>query len=71
MELDQSRGDALHRSGLAKVANFLLGDIDKDTVDFQPNYERVRTRVQVLPARRTSSWRGRNRGRHGDQYPAT
>src|SRR5690348_17952267 len=24
---------------LAKVANFLLGDIDKDTVDFTPNYD--------------------------------
>ena len=36
---------------LAKVANFLLGDIDKDTVDFQPNYDGSEREPQVLPAR--------------------
>ncbi len=36
---------------LAKVANFLLGDIDKDTVDFQPNYDASEREPQVLPAR--------------------
>ena len=36
---------------LAKVANFLLGDIDKDTVDFTPNYDASETEPQVLPAR--------------------
>ena len=36
---------------LAKVANFLLGDIDKDTVDFQPNYDATEREPQVLPAR--------------------
>jgi DNA gyrase subunit A len=36
---------------LAKVANFLLGDIDKDTVDFQPNYDASESEPQVLPAR--------------------
>ncbi|HEY5458421.1 MAG TPA: DNA gyrase subunit A [Sphingomicrobium sp.] len=36
---------------LAKVANFLLGDIDKDTVDFQPNYDGQEREPQVLPAR--------------------
>ena len=36
---------------LAKVANFLLGDFDKDTVDFQPNYDASEREPQVLPAR--------------------
>jgi DNA gyrase subunit A len=36
---------------LAKVANFLLGDIDKDTVEFQPNYDASEREPQVLPAR--------------------
>jgi DNA gyrase subunit A len=36
---------------LARVANFLLGDLDKDTVDFQPNYDATEREPQVLPAR--------------------
>jgi DNA gyrase subunit A len=36
---------------LGKVANFLLGDIDKDTVNFQPNYDASEREPQVLPAR--------------------
>ena len=36
---------------LAKVAGFLLGDIDRDTVDFQPNYDASEREPQVLPAR--------------------
>ncbi|WP_166037617.1 DNA gyrase subunit A [Sphingosinicella sp. YJ22] len=36
---------------LAKVANALLDDIDKDTVDFQPNYDASESEPQVLPAR--------------------
>ena len=36
---------------LAKVTNFLLEDIDRDTVNFQPNYDASRTEPQVLPAR--------------------
>ncbi|MBV8685201.1 MAG: DNA gyrase subunit A [Alphaproteobacteria bacterium] len=36
---------------LAKVANALLDDIDKDTVDFQPNYDASEREPQVLPAR--------------------
>ena len=36
---------------LAKVANFLLADIDKSTVDFQPNYDASEREPQVLPAR--------------------
>ncbi len=44
-------GDALYRSAPGPVANFLLGDIDKDTVDFQPNYDATEREPQVLPAR--------------------
>ena len=36
---------------LAKVANFMLGDIDRDTVDFTPNYDATEREPQVLPAR--------------------
>ncbi len=35
---------------LAKVAGALLTDLDKDTVDFQPNYDASETEPQVLPA---------------------
>jgi DNA gyrase subunit A len=34
-----------------KVANFLLADIDKDTVDFQENYDGKDREPSVLPAR--------------------
>src|SRR5687768_15112187 len=36
---------------LAKVAMTLLEDLDKDTVDFTPNYDGSRDEPQVLPAR--------------------
>jgi len=36
---------------LAKVAMTLLDDLDKDTVDFTPNYDASRPEPQVLPAR--------------------
>ena len=36
---------------LAKVAAFLLADIDRDTVNFQPNYDASESEPQVLPAR--------------------
>ena len=36
---------------LAKVTNFLLNDLDKDTVTFQPNYDAKQNEPQVLPAR--------------------
>jgi DNA gyrase subunit A len=36
---------------LAKVTNSLLEDIDKDTVDFQPNYDNSEREPVVLPAR--------------------
>jgi DNA gyrase subunit A len=36
---------------LAKIAGSLLEDIDKETVDFQPNYDGSEIEPQVLPAR--------------------
>ena len=36
---------------LARAAEPLLDDIDKDTVDFQPNYDGSRQEPRVLPAR--------------------
>jgi DNA gyrase subunit A len=36
---------------LARVANFLLDDLDKDTVDFADNYDGSRKEPTVLPAR--------------------
>ncbi len=36
---------------LARVAATLLDDLDKDTVDFTPNYDGSRMEPQVLPAR--------------------
>jgi DNA gyrase subunit A len=36
---------------LARVANFLLDDLDKDTVDFTENYDGSRREPTVLPAR--------------------
>ncbi len=36
---------------LAKVAETLLDDIDKDTVAFQPNYDEITVEPTVLPAR--------------------
>jgi DNA gyrase subunit A len=36
---------------LAKVSNAMLDDLEKDTVDFTPNYDESRSEPQVLPAR--------------------
>ena len=35
---------------LTRIANHLLGDLDKDTVDFQPNYDGSENEPSVLPA---------------------
>ncbi len=36
---------------LSKISNELLRDIDKDTVDFYPNFDNTRMQPQVLPSR--------------------
>ncbi|WP_371862858.1 DNA gyrase subunit A [Neoasaia chiangmaiensis] len=35
---------------LARASSFLLDDIDRDTVDFQPNYDESESEPKVLPA---------------------
>ena len=58
---------------LATVAETLLADIDKDTVEFQPNYDEREQEPTVLPAaypEPAGQRRGRHRRRHGDQHPA-
>ena len=60
-------------SRLTKIAQTLLDDIDKDTVDFQPNYDNREKEPSVLPAKfpePSGQRRRRHRGRHGDQHPA-
>ncbi len=51
MDPDPAAAMRYTEARLAKVANFLLGDIDKDTVNFQPNYDASESEPQVLPAR--------------------
>ena len=49
---DPPAADALHRSrGSPRPAMALLDDLDKDTVDFQPNYDGTEQEPTVLPAR--------------------
>ena len=38
-------------SRLTKIALAMLDDIDKDTVDFQPNYDNTEKEPSVLPAK--------------------
>ena len=58
---------------MAKIAHELLADIDKDTVDFGPNYDGSEHEPLVLPTRLPNlliNGSARHRGRHGDQHPA-
>lgn len=36
---------------MAKIASYMLADIDKDTVDFQPNYDEKQNEPKVLPSK--------------------
>ena len=51
MDPDEPAAMRYTEARLAKVANALLEDLDKDTVDFQPNYDASESEPQVLPAR--------------------
>ena len=51
MDPDKAAAMRYTEARLAKVANSLLGDLDKDTVDFQPNYDGSEREPSVLPAR--------------------
>ena len=51
----------------------LMTDMDKDTVDFVPNYDETRDRADRFPGGFPESARQRrhrHRGRHGDKYSA-
>ncbi|MGG7566342.1 DNA gyrase subunit A [Rhodovulum sp. DZ06] len=51
MDGDKPAAHRYTEARLQKVTQFLLEDIDKDTVDFQPNYANERNEPIVLPAR--------------------
>jgi DNA gyrase subunit A len=51
MDPDPPAAERYTEARLAKVANALLDDIEKDTVDFIPNYDGSRDEPSVLPAR--------------------
>ena len=58
---------------MSRLTHELLADIDKDTVDFQPNYDEKELEPTVLPSRvpePAGQRLGRHRGRHGDEHPA-
>ena len=58
---------------LSRIATALLEDIDKETVDFRPNYDdseqRARSSAHARPEP-AGQRLVRHRGRHGDQHPA-
>ena len=45
------RGDALHRSAHGEIAHELLADLEKETVDFVPNYDGTEQIPEVLPTK--------------------
>ena len=51
MDPDRAAAERYTEARLAKVAMSLLDDLDKDTVDFAPNYDGSRQEPSVLPAR--------------------
>lgn len=51
MDPDEPAAMRYTEARLNKVANSLLEDLDKDTVDFTPNYDASESEPQVLPAR--------------------
>src|SRR5467141_3575511 len=51
MDGDAPAANRYTEARLARVADSLLDDIDKDTVDFQPNYDETLREPKVLPAR--------------------
>jgi DNA gyrase subunit A len=51
MDGDRAAAMRYTEARLAEVTQFLIDDIDKDTVDFQPNYDDTAQEPAVLPAR--------------------
>jgi len=58
---------------MAKIAHELLADLEKETVDFGPNYDGSEHEPAGVPGTHTQSADQRlvrHRGGHGDQHPA-
>ena len=58
---------------MARITQELLADIDKETVDFVPNYDESEREPSVLPTRIPNllvNGSSRHRRRHGDEHPA-
>ena len=58
---------------MARIASELLADIEKETVEFQPNYDDTLREPALLPAKIPNllmNGCGGNRGRNGDEHPA-
>ena len=58
---------------MARLANEMLADIEKETVDFQPNYDESSERAESSAdahSEPADQRFGRNRGRHGDEDSA-
>ncbi len=58
---------------LSKIATALLEDIDKETVDFRPNYDESEVRARSSSHARSEPAGQRfvgHRGRHGDEHSA-
>ena len=51
MDNDPAAAMRYTEARLAKAAEAMLDDIDKDTVDFRPNYDESTTEPEVLPSR--------------------
>lgn len=51
MDADKPAAMRYTEARLARVSSYLLDDIEKDTVDFQPNYDESLGEPSVLPAR--------------------
>ncbi|HEY9079083.1 DNA gyrase subunit A [Magnetovibrio sp.] len=51
MDGDRAAAMRYTEARMAKSAHALIDDIDKDTVDFQPNYDDTQREPKVLPAR--------------------
>src|SRR6202795_1791852 len=50
MDGDPPAAERYTEARLARVADAVLDDLDKDTVDFQPNYDETEREPKVLPA---------------------
>ena len=73
MDGDRAAAMRYTEARLAKPAMRLLDDIDRETVDFQPNYDETVNEPTVLPAgfpEPAGQRRRRHRRRHGDQHSA-